>query len=156
MHLSAIQQHHLRLRPISQMNFFWTALPVSVCLVASSRKRENCAVLCSCSVHDVGCIATAELIRCGSSVSSDADLHHLTTLCSTYFKTAQTLSSSLSDWLSFSGNPARPLVCWRAGSWSRGGGIHVPVLRTSAGPCRAPAPHRAPALPVWKNSFSAA
>lgn len=50
----------------------------------------------------------------------------------------------------------RALECWRKESRSKGGGIHAPVLRTSTGPCRAPALLPAPALPAWMSSYSAA
>lgn len=51
-----------------------------------------------------------------------------------------------------------PLSCSLSGkpSWSSGEGIHVPVLRTSVGPCRAPALPPVPVLPAWMSSYSAA
>lgn len=56
-----------------------------------------------------------------------------------------------------SGNPMWRLPgCRGAGRRSSGGGTHAPVLRTSAGRCRAPAPLPAPPRPAWMSSYSAA
>lgn len=88
-------------------------------------------------------------------ISSEADLHYLTTCCSTCFSAALILSrfdslyathlSSIPLSLSLSGSP----------SWSSEEGIHVPVPRTSVGPCRTPVLPPAPALSAWMSSYSA-
>lgn len=86
-------------------------------------------------------------------VSSEADLHFLTTCCSTCFLAAWILprfdSLSMSciclPFLSLPGSP----------SWSSEEGIHVPVPRTSVGPYRTPVLLPAPALSAWMSSYSA-
>lgn len=145
-----------------------------ICLPASFRWRntEQYVVVCICSAsvwwfrqlqhcstaYQMWGTAFPMMLTCTTSPHSALLISRLCMLpvCD-LISLCLCLSLSLSLSLSFIGSPmSRALVGWRAGSWSSGGGIHVPVLRTSAGPCRAPALLPVPVLPVWMSSYNVA
>lgn len=146
---------------------------VSQCAGSSGwRHAEHCVLVCSCwasmcwfrhlkrcsSLSDVGSSISSMLTcttspHCALVVSRLLALHSLTEFDSLSLLLSLFSHPSLTPCISLS-----LLSCCLSGSpsWSRGGGIHVPVLRTSLGPCRAPVLHPVPVLPAWMSSYSAA
>lgn len=129
---------------------------VDVCSCSESicwfRHEKCCSVLYQMREH---LIAFPQILTCSASPHSARLIFNLLTYL--FLRTISFLAFFLFSFcLSFvyilmflptlSGSP----------SWSSGEGIHVPVLRTSVGPCRAPALPPVPVLPAWMSSYSAA
>lgn len=109
------------------------------------RDTDGCVALIRCLVHSS---TTYQMLGAAIPQKLTCIFHH--TLLYLFLgrlwlslRLASVFHSSLS--LSLSGSP----------SWSSEEGIHVPVPRTSVGPCRTPALPPAPALSAWMSSYSA-